>query len=214
MGRDARLARALAADNRGNRGRIVLAHGACVTTLAGDLRVQEHYRTWRATQERRFHDGPPSWARTEAAVERALEMVRQADIDALALVLHAMGVPWRWCADALVLSVFPIMRHNDEHPTDRRALHVSAPSADMPLGRLPRHLGREITRNVRWWYRADIKDPKDELHVLVKEYLQDYAKSAHRSPEAHSVVRNGIEQAKTLLNLVIDPSAPGWRVLK
>jgi hypothetical protein len=210
MGRDARLVRALAADNRGNIGRIVMAHGACVTTLAGDLRVQEHYRTWRATQERRFHEGPPPWARTVADVERALEMVRQADIDALALVLQAMGVPWRWCADALVLSVFPIMRHNDEYPTQRLALKVSAEPGGRPLGRMPRHLGREITRNVRWWYRHEIKVPKDELHVLVAEY----ATSANRVTEAHSVVQNGIAQAKVLLNLVIDPSAPGWRVLK
>ena len=66
-----------------------------------------------------------------------------------------------------------------------------------PKGRLPRLNGRQITEGVRWYYRREVRDPVEELHVLVEEYVR----ATGRVTQAHSVVQNRITQAKDLLSV-------------
>lgn len=201
MGRDARLAEALDADNRGNRGRLVVAHGTCNQLLAADLRIEEYYRAWVEAQERYRRHGPPAWAQTTADLARVIAAMRDADIEQLAGVLRAMGVPWRWCAEALVLAYFPTMRYNETHPDDPQVLRVSAGIRGLPTGQAPPHGGDAIAENVRWWYRHKIKHPTDSSHALAREY----ATREKRHTDAHSVIQTGIVRAELLLNGVITP---------
>jgi hypothetical protein len=201
MGRAARLARQLGPiDNRGDAGRIVMAHGTCNQVLCGDLRVQEHYRLWRAAHDAWRVDPRTADLRRRGLTEAQMAAaVARADVEALAAVLRPMGVPWRWCAEALIGAYFPLMRWNEQHPDDQRGMQVSADSAGLPLGRLPRHRGQDVTQWVRWWYRHRIKQPADSIYKLA----QEYAARENRLTRADSVVEDGIQRGETLLNRVM-----------
>jgi hypothetical protein len=200
MGRESRLT-ALGADNRGNRGRMVMAHGKFPTLLAADLRIEQQFRAWVTVQDQRVRDGPPSWIHTQAELDQEMAAIEQAEIEQLAGVLQAMNVPWHWCAQALVVSLFPIMRYNARHPHDQKVLQVSAPVVGVPHGRIPRHDGQDVVRDVTWWYRHVVKQPPDSISTLADEY----AKQENRVTDARSVVQDGIKRAETLLNSVIPP---------
>jgi hypothetical protein len=213
MGRESRLARRPeprddpAGENRGLRSRRLVATNACLALLAQDRRVQAHFRTWLLVERQRNRDGPPSWVRSSADVQRAIAELREADIDALAAVLRDMGVPWRWCAYVLVTVSFPVMRHNLT-ARSRSELHVvqgTVESHGLPRGRAPREGGKGIRQWVHWWYRHHVLAPPDPVHVLAAEYVAAYTKTANRSPEAHSVVLKGISKAIRLLNVEIRP---------
>lgn len=209
MGRASRRPRTPAALNRGDAGRMVMAHGACVMLLATDLRVQQFYTEWLAAQERLRRAGPPAGVQTVDDLERVIVAGREADIDGLAEVLQTMGVPWRWAAEALIMMVFPIAQYNARHPHDQKALHVSASGlAAVPAGRKPRHQGRDVRQWVDWWYRHKIKHPPDSIYALAKEY----ADREKRHTRADSVVVDGIQRAENLLNRVMPPKR-GARIL-
>ena len=53
-----------------------------------------------------------------------------------------------------------------------------------------------ILRNVRWFYRAEVKSPKDTITAISREY----AKQVGRTNDARSVVQKGINEAKRLLD--------------
>jgi len=196
MGRDARLARALAVDNRGNRGRRVMAHNVCLECLAGDLRIQQVFDDWDRAQDLHRRNGPPAWARTTADCDRAMAAITNAEIDYVAGVLRRMHVPYSWCATVLVRVSFPVMRHNRHFPDDPWVLQVSAETYGLALGRKPPHDAEEIARNVRWWYRHLVKDPSDPI----AQFAREYAESENRVTQCHSVVQIGIERAEYLLN--------------
>lgn len=199
MGRDAKLARSLGADNRGNRGRLVVAHGTCNQVLCADLRVVEHYRLLVAAHEAWRTDSRAAFVRRFQTVAQMEAAVARADIEALAGVLRGIGVPWRWCAEALVHVYFPTMRHNAQHPDNPRVIQVSAGIRGLAAGQAPPHDGQEIAENVRWWYRRHIKSPRDSIHALAEEW----ATRENRVTDSRSVVQTGIKRAELLLNGVI-----------
>jgi hypothetical protein len=202
MGRESRAKRSGPIDNRGDAGRIVMAHGTCNQLLAADLRVQEHYRLWVAAHDAWRTDPRTADLRRRGLTEAQMaEAVARADIEALAAVLRPMGVPWRWCAEALIGAYFPTMRWNELHPDDQRVVKVEAESAGLARGRMPRHHGRDVAQWVRWWYRHKIKQPPDSVYALAKEY----ATREKRLTRADSVVEDGIRRAEKLLNAVIPP---------
>jgi hypothetical protein len=204
MGRDARLARALAADNRGNRARILVARGTYLDRLVRDLRIEAHWQTW--VQGRRVWAASAQRAdmrrrgMSPAVILRAVEIV---DVGNLTPILADMGVPWPWCADALVRAYFPLLLHNAEHPDDRRVMQVTVGIAGLPHGQKPPHDAAEIRRDVDWFYRARNKVPRDPPVELEAEYLSEYLKSAHRSADAHGVVGKGLIRAELLLSATI-----------
>jgi hypothetical protein len=199
MGRDARIRRALGADNRGNRGRIVMAHGTCTQLLAADLRMQQQYLAWLYAQDYHRRTGPPPWVRTPAQLQRCMAAIRDAEITFIANVLRDIGFPWRWCAEALVCAYFPAMRHNAQHPHEPRVIHVSAGLHGVRPGQAPPHDGQMIAENVRWWYRHRIKSPSDSIHALAEEW----ALREQRNTDCRSVIQDGISRAEALLKMVI-----------
>jgi hypothetical protein len=190
--------------NRGDAARLVLAKGALTEALAHDPSVIDCYRGWRSrrgldallTEVRRFG--------TDTAIHHLLNAVlleSPTDRAALDEVLRERHVEHRRWLTRTLLTWFQIATYNEINPTDRRAMSVQLGGLGaLPKGRAPRVSGDAIVRNVRWYYRREIKRPPDELHVLVEEY----ARAASRTTEAHSVVRNGIAQAKALLDLITD----------
>jgi hypothetical protein len=203
MGRAARAKarrHALGVDNAGNRVRMIVAHGEAVTALAGDLRIQEHFQHWAQAMDQLQRDGPPDWMSPETPIDRVIAAIERGEIDYLADVLRPMGVPWRWCAEALIRVVFPILLHNARHPDDLKILSIETRWAlGLPRGQAPPHDGRELAENVRWWYRAKVKCPKDSIRSLAEEY----AERENRVTDARSVVQIGIERAENLLNSTI-----------
>jgi hypothetical protein len=86
---------------------------------------------------------------------------------------------------------------------ERQLLQMRPPTRPWQrLGRKPRHGGRDIARNVCWYYRVHVKRPPDTRSQIAREY----AASERRDNDARSVVQNGIKQAVALLDLVIDTS--------
>jgi hypothetical protein len=73
------------------------------------------------------------------------------------------------------------------------------PAIALP-GRRPKGDGRHIQRDVEWLYRATVKDPRDTIRALAREY----ADRAGRRSDARSVVQIGIQRARDLL-AVFDP---------
>jgi hypothetical protein len=73
---------------------------------------------------------------------------------------------------------------------------------DLSVGKRPRDGGRDIARNVTWYYRARVKAPPDSMGSIAREY----AASVGRNNQALSVVQNGIKQAIGFLDLVVDTS--------
>lgn len=201
MGRDSRLQRALSADNRGNRGRLVVAHGTCSQVMAYDLRILEHFHAWVDAEARLDRAGPPPWVRSVADVDRVIAGIKNAQITVLHTALTALGVPWRWCAEALIRVYFPVMRHNVQHPDAPKMVKVSAGIIGLPRGQAPPRGGNDVAEDVRWWYRHRIKSPTDSIHALAEEY----ATREKRVTDARSVVQTGISRAETLLNMVITP---------
>ena len=191
MGRESRRQRDPDDLNRGDAGRIVMAHGKCVQLLASDLRVQEHYRAWALAQDRLDRIGVPPGAPARAATA----------IDILAAALRPMGVPWRWAAEHLIAIWFPAMLYNERRPpgTPPQIVRVSAGIVGLPAGRAPRHHGQDVHEWVTWWYRRTVKQPTDSVYALA----QEYAIREKRHPRADSVVDDGIKRAESLLNSVV-----------
>jgi hypothetical protein len=205
MGRAARGPREPGDLNRGDAGRLVMAHGACVIILSTDLRVQQHYEQWSRERDRLVTAGPPAGVTSETDVDAMLHWQHDAEIDALAAILLEMGVPWRWVAEALILKVFPILTHNARHPQNRLLLQVSADGLTaLPAGRKPRHHGQDVRQWVEWWYRHKIKAPTDSIYALA----QEYAIREKRHTRADSVVEDGIQRAENLLNRVLPRKVP------
>jgi hypothetical protein len=206
MGRESRRPRRKDLD-RGDAGRMVAAHGKCVVLLSTDLRVQQFYEHWLAERARLAAAGPPPGITSTAELEQVIAREHAEQIDALAGVLRAMGVPWRWAAEALIGTVFPIAVHNARHPHGpRQVLQVSADGlGTLPAGRKPRHGGQDVWQWVTWWYQHKVKVPPVSIYKLA----QEYAAREYRHSRADSVVEDGIVRAEQLLNRVIRPAGLG-----
>ena len=63
-------------DNRGDAGRIVMAHRTCNQLLAADLRTQEQYRDWVIAQDVHRRIGPPAWVRSMADAVRCMDAIQ------------------------------------------------------------------------------------------------------------------------------------------
>ena len=106
-----------------------------------------------------------------------------------------MGVPWRWCAEALIGAYFPIARYNASHPDDPKIVKVSAGIRGLPPGRpRRRRTGDRGERSLV--VSAKIKHPADSIHALAEEY----ATRENRINDCRSVVQTGIARAEMLLN--------------
>ena len=197
MDSDDRLRSALGTDNQGNRARLIVAHAEGAVALAGDLRVQEHFESWVRAMDQLGHDGPPDWIPPDTPFDKVVAVIERGEIDCLANVLERMGVPWRWCAAALIKAVFPMMLYNARHPHDQKLLSVeTAWQFGLPVGQAPPHDGQELGENVRWWYRHRIKHPPDSIRSLAEEH----ATRENRVTDCRSVVQTGIKRAEILLS--------------
>ena len=110
------------------------------------------------------------------------------------LVRDGLHVPYTWVAPCLD-QCFRIRLHNENHPGDQKlfALHVFMPEL-APKGQAPAHEGADLERRVRWYYRAEVKDPRDTVHEIAREY----ASEVHRTNDCRSVIQRGIASTDRL----------------
>ena len=177
--------------------------------LKNDPRVVQWARAWVDRITAREAATSPT---RQDAIQRVYEYfsfgteISGADMDSLSALLSQMGVSWT-DVPGLLLTLLRREICNaldpDGAPSRKLALVVEGLN-DHPAGRMPRHQGDEIERDVVWWYRLRVKNPADTVGALTKEYVE----SANRVTEAHSVVQNGLLRAHNLLNGEIRKKQP------
>lgn len=205
MGRESRRERdPNALTPYGEAAAMAVAKKTIVILLSRDLRIVQWSRDWVDRTTERFATESPT---REVALQRIFEFfadgsgMSDADFASLETVLRDMGVPWTDVPALLtVLLRREICNALDPGGAALRKLNfVVGGLTDHPSGRMPRHSGAEIERNVNWWYRHRIKAPTDSIATLTKEYKEN----EKRITEAHSVVQNGLSRAEFLLNAEI-----------
>jgi hypothetical protein len=194
--------------NIGDVTRLALAAETCVSALATDLRVREHYMVW---QQRHGLDRLIVQLRAYQTAEgihafgAALDSDTAGDVVALQRLVHDLGLSYTWLPPPL-LALYRVSAYS-EATGEALTVAIRVPSGlPLPPGRKPPRDGRDIVRNVWWWYRARVKQPRDEVSALAREWNT----GAKRSDKSRSRVHEGIEQAETLLNLVV----ADWNELK
>lgn len=83
----------------------------------------------------------------------------------------------------------------------RRIRRESDPS-QLPAGRRAKHQGDDLIRNVEWFYRTAIKEPRDTIGAIAREF---HASRANLSvaTDSRSAVQQGIERARALLDAIV-----------
>lgn len=65
-------------------------------------------------------------------------------------------------------------------------------------GKAPARGGDDLREEAEWYYRHNLKNPIDEQHELVREYVE----RSGRRTDAHSVVQNRLKQVESFLRLL------------
>jgi hypothetical protein len=199
--------------------RVRLALATFLELLSDDPRVRAEYAAWLRRAE--LEDLIKVYKRglVDKATAESLEALqhisanmfagREADlIDFDGFTRQVLGLQYPWLARALFglfgKTVLAAIKGQGPKIRFKATVDVDPPDFDWPVvGRRSRNAGRDIARNVVWFYRSGVKQPPDSIASLAREYLaREYPGTMRRSSDARSVVRNGINQARSLLDLV------------
>ena len=107
------------------------------------------------------------------------------------LVVREMGLPHPWLPRMLTSSFAAMLVGHSG------ALQFE-PTVAL-AGRGSKAGGAHVSRDVEWYYRAELKDPPDSIRSLAKEYATPSASNRSKETDSRSVVQAGIRRAKTLL---------------
>ena len=181
----------------GDATRAAIACEALIWFLGSDPRVQRAYVEWRVAHGLFgvFPDG--------AAFLAAVFGDQDDDVDRVSrLVCLELGLSYPWLPSLLLadwrVTVFGEVIGN-------RNLCLSITPGDevstlLPTGRAPRASGRTIARDVEWYYRAEIKRPRETPYAIGKEYA---AVEQTTKPSQYSTVEAGIARVKQLLDSLV-----------
>jgi hypothetical protein len=203
--------------NRGDVERLAYACDALIVALSDDARVRETYASWLGAHDlepivarigqRRPYDCPDPTPQDLNDILKLKAMLGESDStdDLRALddfVRGGLHLSYSWLP-AMLLAQFRMWAYATAGG-ERLRLGIRPPAqVDLPVGKRPRDGGRDIARNVTWYYRARVKAPPESMGSLAKEY----AASVGRNNQALSVVQNGIKQAIALLDAVVNTSS-------
>lgn len=225
MGRESRRPKPLKPiDNEGDKARLLEAGWYALELLQGDLRMIEQFFAWyrgrdlprlfdqsftvaddlarsalrpvsaAAAQEAQATIWRPATAAEQAAIEETLETM-------------GLGSVWPfgvWAAHQFAHSLIPTFIHNSCLPDRPVVLRVDyfGPALHK-RGYIPGDKGSaKLKRDSGYWYRARIKEPKDALRALNREYLD----SVNRHDNSRSRVEECIESFESLLRRVMSPA--------
>jgi hypothetical protein len=188
--------------NKGDAWRLNIASSCFIIELCTDDRVNAHYEEWRdflvfvlqRTDELQLDEEGEKVAyatHDRMSLERLQTFVR----DNLRL-----DEGWAdWVAWAL-FDAFQIRHHNERHPEGEPRYSIPVRMrTDAPLGKRPPQDGKDLERNVRWFYRNKVKVPSDSIHAMARDYSTWV--TPHRENDCRSVVQNAIKQVQGLLDL-------------
>jgi hypothetical protein len=188
--------------NLGDAWRITTIGGAVIIELSLDPRVQAFYwewRRWREDQNRQVHAAIDAGTIDDAKLTARIAAFNAAELEgAQRLVREGLQLQaYPWMAPSL-LQLFQIGVHNEAHPEDPRmfSLPVLPFPGPPPKGRRARAKDEDLKRNVRWWYRIQVKG--DTVSAVATEY----ASWANRDNDCRSVVQNGLNQVQAALTLI------------
>jgi hypothetical protein len=227
MGRESRRAKPpKALDNEGDKARLLEGGWYGLERLQGDLRMIEQVLAWQHGRDlpRLFEQSftiadnlalsalrPLSDAAAQEAFAIIWRPPTAAELAAIEQTLEAMGLQYLWpfgpwAARTFVTSIIPTFVHNMCLPDQYVALKVEYLGPELhKRGYIPRDKGSaKLKRDSGYWYRARIKEPKDSLRALNREYLQ----SVNRHDSSRSRVEECIEQFESLLRRVGVPADP------
>jgi hypothetical protein len=159
---------------------------ALVEVLRGDLRVDEAERRWRVAH--RLDRGLyANLARLRDAVlrdqDRDLARLHQ-------LVAEELHLPYGWLGHLLLMDFrLGILREwakivHVPYSDHLLTLEITPADVGLPRGRRPKNGGKYIKRDVTWYYRAEIKHPRDTVYRLAQEYAAGWRSEAHKTVDA------------------------------
>lgn len=191
-----------------------VAADTCLDVLMTDFRIEQCYDQWVSAHDlERLERRAFAWLTVEAVAKFQASLFsgpRDEETAALAVVLTQMGVPWSWCADALLYNRFPWRYWNDyarrrstpERPIRQQKLLQYAEMIETATSsRKPAADDLDsLARHVHYWYRRKIKDPHDSLAELEAAEL---ARTGEREilSRRHSTILQGISRVEYLLGL-------------
>lgn len=110
------------------------------------------------------------------------------------LMHHDLRVEYRWLPQMLLIDFVATVQREQTGDTTMRVF-LDAEPRGWPAGRRAKDEGRHIARDVEWFYRAEIKAPRDTVYSIAKEHA-----TRQRSAGVHpSVVDTAIKRTKRLL---------------
>lgn len=216
--------------NKGDAWRITTIAGAFVIELCTDRRVQALGVQWRqareqggqlltaalaAAQSQTYVDQAAADAayaalektfiadynaNEQAATERFVRDELQLESDQPDCA-NLPGCAW-WVA-ACLLDCFRLALRNEQHPDDQRQFSIDVLMPNMATrGKKPAHGGEDMKRGARWFYRTKVKERRDSIHEIAKEYMSWAGRDPGPDNDGRSVVQNSLDQVEHYLNLM------------
>jgi len=192
------------AKNTADAERHLIACNALVEVLLRDPRVEERYQGWLRGSE--LADLVARWNSTNDDVGRQ-EIAHEVTVISAAtgslmlshvlpaFVSRELRLPYPWLA--VQLGAVFMTRFSASFGTAMQLNALLSRPPDSRSGRRAKGGGESIRRNVEWFYRVHVKEPRDSIYSLAKAYKKQHG----RETDPKSVVQNGIKRAKELLDL-------------
>jgi hypothetical protein len=164
--------------------------------LGDDPRVQRAMRQWAATPRARQCLALIRVAATDPDAAAVWAKERPA---ATAIVMAPLHLACRWLGTWLAdLACLMVIQEEAEWRSVRFTFEGAGIAGyDGPTHRRAKRDGATIARDVRWFYRAVLKSPRDS----VKQLAREYGHAEQRFTDPRSVIQDGIARAKVLLDL-------------
>lgn len=141
--------------------------------------------------------------------QMAAESARTGIGPRVAEVLAPHSIP-RWLADAVSMAGLMIAMHAVYGPDSigpwRHVVLTKAwatRTMRAPKVHTGEPAGAGIDRDVDWYYRARVKQPRDSIHTLARAYrTRRQAAGVHVGSDARGLIRDGIRRAEHALDLL------------
>jgi hypothetical protein len=171
---------------------MAVAAESLVRVLVDDPRVRRAFVEWKEDHRRQGHF--QDWLSFKAAMAEH----RDRDLARLdRLVSEDLGLPYEWLG-WLLLADFGLTIIGEATNNPKSHFSLQPDVTGLPPGRAPRAGGRDIARDVEWYYRVEIKVPRETTYEIGKEYAS--RPGIHlRKKSQDSTVDGGIQNAKKLL---------------
>lgn len=203
------------AKNKGEAQGHIIASNALAEILQTDPRVQKVFCNWRRDSGlsdllEKLKRAPNDTVRQDIQAELLMVFygagVVMASVILPSFVSKELGLPYPTLAAQLwIIYQHRIMSEATAPGTFKSVVEVAAPDRQA-RGRAPKNGGDSIRRGVGWFYRVHVQQPPESVRSLAREYSEvapargiTALRRDKRNGDARSIVQEGIDRAKDLL---------------